>query len=231
MTARNDKEANFRTCKQLVTEAASQDRRFPSIRKSAALPLCPWFSRRAASSWRCPSASPSSGPRPARRERERGKLRCSSFRCSSVQGQFCASLSGGAGGGRAAVRAHHGPPLALQGLLLASALPGAGRYESFGEGDAVSEFPPRWKPESSFACQGYAALAKEQQVWLSLGGVWIDREAPKFRGCATFRRLPREGGGRTRDLVAAEQRSSFGFRVSSWRPGQQDFKHSRDPQL
>ena len=32
MTARNDKEANFRTCKQLVTEAASQDRRFPSIR-------------------------------------------------------------------------------------------------------------------------------------------------------------------------------------------------------
>ena len=226
MTARNDKEANFRTCKQLVTEAASQDRRFPSIRKSAHKALCPGpvVLSKGCQLVALPECFAFIGAKA-------GEARARAGEASLLLGQFCASLSGGAGGGRAAVRAHHGPPLAFQGLLLASALPGAGRYESFGEGDAVSEFPPRWKPESSFACQGYAALAKEQQVWLSLGGVWIDREAPKFRGCATFRRLPREGGGRTRDLVAAEQRSSFGFRVSSWRPGQQDFKHSRDPQL
>ena len=43
MTARNDKEANFHTCKQLVTEAASQDRRFCSSNGVSAKRLCPWF--------------------------------------------------------------------------------------------------------------------------------------------------------------------------------------------
>ena len=42
MTARNDKEANFHTCKQLVTEAASQDRRFCNINGASAKRLCPW---------------------------------------------------------------------------------------------------------------------------------------------------------------------------------------------